>query len=300
MLSDEFIFRSREVLRQIEEQIGQTIGLGVLEQGTGSGIVMAEAAGTSGFAYHLEANYRFPIHTSAPGKAMLAYLSLQERAEYYSNMDFHCYTPGTIVTPGDFDAELESVVQKGYSIDVSEQLEGCHCIGVPVFDAEHRAVASVWTTGPSSHLPVRCFEQVADVLKKGAQELSLRLSTTSRSSTREAIYSVVDQACEIMENNLQQPIDVRQLADNLYVSYSWFRKMFREKTGCSPAAYHQQLRLEQAQKLLCETDLPVRQISERLGFKTQNHFSALFKRKTGLSPSESRKKAYPRKIHGHA
>jgi len=51
---------------------------------------------------------------------------------------------------------------------------------------------------------------------------------------------------------------------------------------------------------LCETDLPVRQISERLGFKTQNHFSALFKRKTGLSPSESRKKAYPRKIHGHA
>jgi DNA-binding IclR family transcriptional regulator/AraC-like DNA-binding protein len=284
MLPAKIISVSTDVMRQVESQIGQTIGLGCLNAHSGYGTVLAEAKGTSGFAYHLEVNYQFPLHTSAPGKAMLAYLSATERSKHYAAMDFRNYTPSTITNRNDFEAELESVFAKGYSIDVSEQMEGCHCVGVPVFDEHRQILAGLWTTGPSSQLPVRYFEQVAEVLKKGSQEITQRLRSGNRSTNRDHINSVVEQAREIIETSLHQPLDGKLLAENLYVSYSWFRKVFKEQTGEAPAEYHLKRRIQKACKLLKETAQPVRQISEELSFKNQNHFSALFKRKIGCSP----------------
>ena len=288
MLPEELIPKSKDIMRKLESQIGQTIGLGYLDPECGLGTVLAEVVGTSGFAFHLEVNYHFPLHTSVPGKAILAYLSADARDHYLNLMDFRRFTPTTITDRTDFEAELISVIEKGYAIDVSEQLEGCHCVGVPVFNAEHQVVAGLWVTGPSSQLPVRNFEQVAEILRRGSVEITGRLSGGSRSQNRSYINSVVEQALKIMQSNLLKPVDAQELAKNLYVSYSWFRKVFKEQTGEAPAEYHLNRRIEMAMKLLLETDFSVRQVSEELGFKNQNHFSALFKRKTYLSPSAFR------------
>ncbi len=290
MLPKELISKSKDIMRKLESQIGQTIGLGGLEPESGLGTVWAAVVGTAGFAYHLEVNYHFPLHTSVPSKAILAYLPPEERAVFLDRMDFHRFTPSTITDRCDFEAELASVVEKGYAIDVSEQLEGCHCVGVPVFDASRRVMAGLWVTGPSSQLPVRSFEQVVDLLRKGSAEITARLNSGSRSSSRSYINSVVEQAVEIMNSQLHQPMDIRQLAANLYVSYSWFRKVFKEQAGEAPAAYHLNRRLQKSMELLRNTDLSIRQISDELGFKSQNHFSALFKRKTGRSPSAFRER----------
>jgi DNA-binding IclR family transcriptional regulator len=285
MLLDQDIAKSKEVMSRIEESLGFTIGLGVLQADQGNGVVVAAVDGKAGFSFHLEVDFEFPLHTSAPGKAFLAYMPAKERGAAYARMDFRQYTPSTIIRPEDMDPELESVIEKGYATDVSEQLEGCHCIGVPVFDAKHRVVAALWTTAPSSQLPVRCFDAIAQTLKKGALEISQRLSSSSRSPNRDYINNVVGQARKIMEGNLGQPLDVQQLAKNLYVGYSWFRKVFKEQTGEAPWEYHLSRRIEKACELLHDNTLSVRQVSEELGFKTQNHFSALFKRRTGVSPT---------------
>lgn len=288
MQRTQVVKKARDIMQSLEGQIHETIGLGILLPDSAECLVLAEVEGTSGFAFHIKVDYHVPLHTSAPGKALLAFLPEEQRDDLISRMHFKRFTDQTITSPDAFKAELREVAEKGYSIDISEQLEGCQCVGVPVVDSSGHAVAAFWTTGPSSQLPVSSFEQVAGILKKGAQELSLRLYGTSRPPADEVICSVVDQACEIMQNNLHQPVDVRQLAGTFYVSYSWFRKAFKDRTGQSPSAYHLRLRLDHAKHLLKETDLSVRRISERLGFKTQNHFSALFKRKTGLSPSAFR------------
>lgn len=288
MLPKELIPKFKDIMRQLEVRIGQTIGLGCLNPENGLGTVLAEVVGTRGFAYHLEVNYHFPLHTSVPSKAILAYLPPEEREIYLDRMDFRRFTPSTITNRLDFEAELASVVEKGYAIDVSEQLEGCHCIGVPVFNAAHQVIAGLWTTGPSSQLPVRNFEQVAEILRKGSAEITGRTGSGRRSLNRNYINSVVQQALAIMNNQVHQPIDTRQLAENLYVSYSWFRKVFKEQAGEAPAEYHLNRRMHKAIELLRDTDLSVRRISEETGFKNQNHFSALFKRKTGLSPSAFR------------
>ena len=178
-------------------------------------------------------------------------------------------------------------------MDVSEQLVGFHCVGVPVFDESRSVIGALWTTGPSSQLPVRRFTEIAEIMKKGAQELGLRLRSTGRNPSRAYVHSVVAQAKEIIGGHLHTALDMKELAGNLYVSYSWFRKVFREQTGEAPAEYHLNRRLEKAAEMLRDPDLTVRQISEDLGFKNQNHFSAFFKRKTGRSPSAYRVQPAP-------
>ena len=142
--------------------------------------------------------------------------------------------------------------------------------------------------GPASLLPVRSFGPVSELLRKASAEISARISTHGRSQNRDYINNVVDQARGIMKNNLNRPLDMEELANNLYVGYSWFRKVFKEQTGEAPAEYHRNRRIEKSCELLKDGALSVRQISEELGFKSQNHFSALFKRKTGLSPRHYR------------
>lgn len=289
MLPDIIIEISKDIMLDLEDDLGYTVGLGALQAEKGNGIVLAALDGTAGFSFHLEVNFEFPLHTSAPGKVLLAYQPLDERKKIYALMDFKKFTANTITSPTDFEAELDSIREKGYGLDVSEELEGCHCIGVPVFDASRTAVAALWTTAPSTQLPVRNFEPVAEILRKSAREIFTRVSH-GHSRNRDPINRVVRQAQEIIENNLHRPLDVEELAANLYVGYSWFRKVFKERISMSPAAFHQYLRVKKAKELLEKSDLSIRQISETLGFKSQNHFSALFKRKAGESPTVFRRR----------
>ena len=214
----------------------------------------------------------------------MAYLPKKERQAIYKKMNFKSFTNCTITNSDQFEKELQAVLEKGYGIDVSERMEGCHCVAVPIFDAEHRPIAAIWGSTLAPQLPVHAFSKMAETLKKGAAEISKRINNNSRSSNRDYIYSVIEQAQEIIQKNLNENIDAEQLAKNLYVSYSWFRQAFKDHTGESPAQYHKTLRIQKAEELLKDKTKTVREISEELGFTTQNHFSALFKRKPGFSP----------------
>jgi DNA-binding IclR family transcriptional regulator len=288
MTAKELTHKSYDILRALESQLGETVALGILLPEAAKGQVLAEVKGTSGVAIHVEVDYRFHLHTSAPGKAMLAHLPKKERNEIISRIIFKRFTPSTITNPKDFQAELDAVISRGYSTDISEQFEGMYCIGVPVFDETKKVVAAIWTTGVAAQLPLRIFPDVAKTLKKGAAELSQRLRSTGRNPDRTYVLLVVDAAVKIINSTLNGPIDMKELAETLYVSYSWFRKVFKEQTGEAPAEYHLNRRLEKARELLASSGMSVREISESLGFKNQNHFSALFKRKTGRSPTEFR------------
>ena len=89
---------------------------------------------------------------------------------------------------------------------------------------------------------------------------------------------------EALESNLT----IQQVADEMGVSYSNFRKLFKEHTGISPAIYQQDLRLQRAKELLSTTDMSVKEIAYRLNFESPDYFSAKFKIKTGRRPSELR------------
>lgn len=287
MITDDLYSKILTIQKRLVDRVNHTVALGQLDQDNAQGIVIAAVPGNTGFAYHLEKGFTFPLHTSAPGKVLLAWNAPDVQDDVMQRMTFERFTPSTITDQSDFRAELKSALKSGYAVDASEQLEGCHCVSIPVFDHSKKLIAALWTTGPANMLPLRDFDNIALQLKSTATEITQLLKST-RMPNRDHINRVVEQAKSILADNLQNPPKMEELAANLYISYSWFRSVFKEQTGMAPGEYHQQLRLEKAKQILDASDLSIRQVSEILGFSNQNHFSALFKRKTGLSPANFR------------
>lgn len=89
-----------------------------------------------------------------------------------------------------------------------------------------------------------------------------------------------------IRQSLESDLTIQHVAEEMGVSYSNFRKLFKEFTGLSPATYQQELRLQRAKELLSTTDLTVKEIAYRLNFESPDYFSAKFKSKMGCKPSE--------------
>lgn len=96
----------------------------------------------------------------------------------------------------------------------------------------------------------------------------------------------IEQAKIIMNENVFNNIDPEELAMRLNISYSWFRKVFRDYTGYAPAKYFQELKLRKAKQLLLSTSQSVKEISFMLAYKSTEHFFASFKKRTGFTPLE--------------
>ena len=107
--------------------------------------------------------------------------------------------------------------------------------------------------------------------------------------TNHRIHSLIDKARMLMKENVMQNISPEAIAEQLNISYSWFRRFFRKYTGVAPGQYLTHLRLQQARELLEQTNLPVREIARQMHFESSGYFSVYFKRQTGLNPLEFRK-----------
>ena len=103
---------------------------------------------------------------------------------------------------------------------------------------------------------------------------------------------MVNKARQLIREGLESNLTIQQLAERMGISYSNFRKLFKEYAGISPALYQQDLRLQRAKELLTTTDLNIKEIAYRLNFESPDYFSAKFKIKTGTTPSDFRQTAH--------
>lgn len=106
--------------------------------------------------------------------------------------------------------------------------------------------------------------------------------------TNTEVVDKINQARIIMKENIETPLTPEELANRLGMGYSWFRRIFKEYTGISPAKYQQQQRILRAKEYLTDTLLNVSEIAYRLGFENAGHFSTFFRQKEGSTPSEFR------------
>ena len=94
---------------------------------------------------------------------------------------------------------------------------------------------------------------------------------------------------EYVEEHLSENIELETLADIAALSKWHFARAFKESVGTPPHFYLVQRRLERAQQLLAETDLPLAQIALKIGFSDQSHFSRRFRTVLGLTPRSFRR-----------
>lgn len=115
----------------------------------------------------------------------------------------------------------------------------------------------------------------------------LSLAQNKNFETKESAQKI-ERAKVIMLENIHKDIDIQEIAKNLGIGYSLFRKEFKEYTGYAPARYFQELKLRKAKELLTETLLPIKEISYKLNFSSYEYFLSFFKNRVGTTPTEYR------------
>ena len=140
--------------------------------------------------------------------------------------------------------------------------------------------------------------EIAEADKRSSQQylggIVLHIVGMILSISKNKIFEVgdvdqkIEQAKIIMNENVFKDIDPEELAMKLNISYSWFRKVFKDYTGYAPVKYFQELKLRKAKQLLVGTSQSVKEISFMLDYKSTEHFFSLFKKRTGFTPLEYR------------
>lgn len=158
------------VLTALRDATGETALLGTL---SGSqGVVLDQVASSHPVKVVVEVGHAFPLHTAAPAKAMLAFLSEDMRKALIQGIHFTKHTKTTLTSAKAFAAELAEVRDKGYALDRCEESETYACAAAPVFDARDEVIAAIWISGPSDRLPLSKLPAAAKVVADHAAKLS--------------------------------------------------------------------------------------------------------------------------------
>ncbi len=101
---------------------------------------------------------------------------------------------------------------------------------------------------------------------------------------------LVEKIIDYFEEHYDEKISLNQIAGNMYLSPFYVSKIFKAETGESPIHALIEIRMEKARELLLkEPSLSVQEVAVRVGYDDAYHFSKLFKKKFGVSPSAVRK-----------
>jgi AraC-like DNA-binding protein len=102
------------------------------------------------------------------------------------------------------------------------------------------------------------------------------------------VLSKIEKARLIIREKINSPFSPEEIAVSLNMSYTWFRRIFRQYTGMAPAQYISQLRIQKAKEMLSVTTMPVKEIALELGYESIDYFSTQFKKQTGQTPTQFR------------
>jgi len=109
-----------------------------------------------------------------------------------------------------------------------------------------------------------------------------------RATTREELYRRLHRAKEFITASFDEPITLDQMAKVACLSTNHFLRTFQQAFHQTPHQFLISRRIEHAQKLLLQTDLPVTEVCLSVGFESLGSFSTLFRRRLGLSPDKFR------------
>lgn len=106
----------------------------------------------------------------------------------------------------------------------------------------------------------------------------------------------VKQVLEYIDNHLHTPLSITDISDALFLNKSYLCTLFRKETGITIGNYIEEKRIHLAMTYLTDTNFSYTEIYQHLCFSSQSHFSKTFKKRTGMTPGEYRKKYYRKSV----
>lgn len=109
--------------------------------------------------------------------------------------------------------------------------------------------------------------------------------------------AILASATQYLSEHLNENVTFAELSNHLGYSASYLAKLFRGTLHSSFKEYSINLKIEKAKTLIVEKNLTFSEIADSLGFSSVQHFSKMFKRKTGFNPTEYQKSVFMRNLY---
>lgn len=126
------------------------------------------------------------------------------------------------------------------------------------------------------------------------EELKLAVSAlieTFRAAKTGSHTLLVQKAAELIEQHYsEEDLNLQYVAKQLHINPVYLSTIFKRVKGTNFSVYLQEIRMKQAMRLIASTDLKTYEVAEKVGYSNPNYFSASFKKLTGSSPSEFKRK----------
>lgn len=131
-------------------------------------------------------------------------------------------------------------------------------------------------------------DQVARHLLHHRPDAARTLRASDPLLRESAVNARIGRAVQLMEETLEEPLSVPDLAARLGISQRQMERDFRAVYDMSPSRFYRQLRLNLAHRLLQQTDLSVTEVAVTAGFVSSEHFSRAYRAQFGVPPSRDR------------
>lgn len=144
------------------------------------------------------------------------------------------------------------------------------------------------------------FEEIFEVVKKdipveqvmeqcGMLVMKLLIRLCQHESREQDVPDEVQTVKRFIDNNYRKNLTMDEIAATVYRSNDYVKKQFKQYYGVTPYAYYLDVKITHAKYLLQRTNLPIKQIADRLGYKSDRYFSKRFREITGVTATQFRK-----------
>ncbi len=114
------------------------------------------------------------------------------------------------------------------------------------------------------------------------------LEQLNQSSEKDTTQRLIDTIKQYITEHLNSELTLTDLSEAVNYNPSYLSRIFKKQTGISLFDYINAERISRAKLMLRDTDLPINQIADTIGFDTSQYFSIVFKKTVGISPREYR------------
>lgn len=171
-------------------------------------------------------------------------------------------------TEEDFDRTTQTLIKWGVDVDLKKLHEAYF--------------ASKVLTGDQYQSLVRLLRVFADHLSMVSNQVLVREENTES--------PMITRAKDFIDKNQSDDLSLAAVARAVNTSTFYFCKMFKKATGLTFTEYLGRVRVEKAKSLLLNPHVRVSEVAFEVGFQSLSQFNRVFKRITGLSPSEYRER----------
>lgn len=169
---------SAGAMSDLRAATGETVNLGLHRRGVIAYVAIYD--GLHALRMSAKVGDLVPAHATGLGKAVLAWLPEEQRRALLGPSPYAVLTAKTITTKRALDAELESVVARGFALDDGEAEVGAVCVAAPLFGRFDQVIGAISVSGPAARLTSEECDRIAAMLCRHCAAISAALGFEPR------------------------------------------------------------------------------------------------------------------------